>query len=1215
MPTIGIEIDEEMTNFMIRNILGHEPCHDFNPAGAGSRYVKLNKQLENLKIGGIYQEGGSGNYDGSMDLAPTATSASGNRRPFSSSTSSATSTSASGNPRPFSSSAPTASPVTVFSLGDIDSDGKGDDNVEIKTYEDMKDDSPSTVFNNIAKSENDLLVPNVDRDGLITGGPDNESIIFHSTLGTDYNSFLNEFDVDANNMDNKLVLGAQTIRRMTTRSMTQSRSNTINGIQSTTEMTDYIRLYMFNYIAGYTSSVGVGLNSDGYYGGKVNKPDKSMIKEEIEEKNDNALMPIENKKKKTDIATTLTKGESELKQGIQEGDSELKQGIQEGEAEAEAAVSKEESATQAIVSKEEAEAEAAVSKEESATQAIVSKEEAEAQAAAQAAASVEAEAPTLEAAAAPSAPAAEPTASVQAASTVEAAPAVEAEAEAEAPTAEAASTAEATISDRYQEYSYLNNALTHIIKEFDEYDKLDDDALIDVWSIDTDISRPYLKETNNIFVFYKYIFNYYINNINNILSIYLINDSYFIRDAIFFFFINHFNSNEEKFLEIKDEEKKKGILNEIFNLRIPEWSDDNKYLTSIKKNKKEEIVEKQIKEENIYIKKIQGQTGGDDDDEVIFSLQIINMTTGLGPVTPVFNNSPKTVTIGDTVITNQDELIIVLQEVYERLINGLMAQIQAEGNDKYVVPRNFNTIIGALQGQLIGEFVTNPKSFIQQLKPKRGNGSLFTLINNYNTGGGRGRALQPENLKISINNAINTITTNLKARIIKLVSVTKYKFQIQGTKTTSLSPEAQVPVNMILQKVCEKVNDIIGITSTMTPAENNSVAQANANNGDIFLTQKHIIDKIATGGSTSDVDTKLYVGFRNWLNNNDQRLMTQQVYDSVPSWTPEKLRLFIQPETATKPIKVINNALSDKSASGEKMIKVLSDYKDNDKFKIKCPISSIFDAQGSFGSCNFGLDENKRKNNGTTKSNRHNADVIKDNMDIQITGTNNFFITFNLIFKAKVGNTGRALLIYTIRPGENYKENDGNYKTITGTIDSVIRDEAIDILSAKTVFKGVFNDITAGLGNRYLTSYLEDANAIHTIMSGLTQKFMGDFGQELNAIATNFGKGGSADSYTLLADGDRPSFVRASLLRLLATKGIDPYSYLWFMSPKGGVAVGPLVRPVFRGGTIKKKTKKRNNKKKRKNRKTNKKKSKTRKNKTRKNKRKTKKSKKTIKKR
>jgi len=1167
MAPIEIKISDEMTNFMIRNILGHEPCHDFNPAGAGSRYVKLNKQLENLKIHGIYQEGGSGKYDGRMDLESPA-------------------------------------PASVFPLGDI-----GDDNLTINSYEDMKPDSPSTVFNNIAiseddllvPSEDDLLVPNVDEDGLITGRPDNESNIFYSTLGADYNSFLNEFDVDAKNMDNILVLNAPTINRITTRSMTQSRSNTINGIQSTTEMTDYIRMYMFNYIAGAGRKLGgdeyVG---DEYVGGKVNKPDKSMIKEEIEEEKDNALMPIENKKKNTDIATTLTKGESELKQGIQKEESELKQRIQEGDSELKQGI-------------QEGEAEAAVSKEESATQAIVSKEEAEAEAAAQAAASVEAEAPTLEAAAAPSAPAAEPTASVQAASTVEAAPAVEAEAE--APTAEAASTAEATISDRYQEYSYLNNALTHIIKEFDEYDKLDDDALIDVWSIDTDISRPYLKETNNIFVFYKYIFNYYINNINNILSIYLINDSYFIRDAIFFFFINHFNTNEEKFLEIKDEEKKKGILNEIFNLRIPEWSDDNKYLTSIKKNKKEEIVEKTI---------ASGQKGGDDDDEVILSLQIINMTTGLGPVTPVFNDYPKTVTIGYTDITSEDELISTLKNVYAGLINGLMIQILTEEKDKYGVPTNFDTIIGALQGQLIGEFITNPKSIINQLKPKKGTGSLFTSIEKYITppklGARVPRGSDPGNLIISINKAINTITTNLKARIIRLVSVVRYsKIKIQGTKTTSLSQDAQVPVNMILQTVCEKVNEIIDIPLTsMTPSENNSEAQSNALAGEVFLTQKHIIDKIATGGSTSDVDTKLYVGFRNWLNKNPAK-MTQEEYGDVRSWQPKKLREFIHNSpTATKPVKVINNALSDKASNGEKMIKVLSDYESSsgiDIFQIKCPISSIFDAQGSFGSCNFGLDPSKTKSDGTP-SNRHDADVITDNMDIQITGTGGFLINLSLIFKPKGGNKGRALLAYTIRPGANYKNTPAEYKIIEGRIESVIRDEAIDILSANTVFKGVFNDITAGLGLGGLDYYLTGANAIHTIMSGLTQKFMGDFGQELNAIATNFGKGtGRSDSYTLLADGDRPSFVRASLLRLLATTGIDPYSYLWYMSPKGGVAVGPVLRPLLRGGTIKKKTKKRNNKKKRKNRKTNKKKSKTRKNKTRKNKRKTKKSKKTIKKR
>ena len=243
MSPVEIKIDDKMTKFMIRNILGHEPCHDFNPAGAGSRYIKLNKQLENVKINGIYQQGGSGMGSGMK--------------------------------------------ATVFSSGASGmDDGKDEDNVEINTYEDMKDDSPSTVFNKIAISEDkDLLVPNVDSDDLITGGPANESNIFHSILGTDYNSFLNEFDVDANNMDNILALNAEPIGRTTTRSMTQLRSNTINGIQSTTEMTDYIRMYMFNYICGYRSGDGDGLKSgEPYKGGTVSKPINLMIEERKEKR-------------------------------------------------------------------------------------------------------------------------------------------------------------------------------------------------------------------------------------------------------------------------------------------------------------------------------------------------------------------------------------------------------------------------------------------------------------------------------------------------------------------------------------------------------------------------------------------------------------------------------------------------------------------------------------------------------------------------------------------------------------------------------------------------------------------------------------------------------------------------------------------------------------------------------------------------------------------
>ena len=102
-------------------------------------------------------------------------------------------------------------------------------------------------------------------------------------------------------------------------------------------------------------------------------------------------------------------------------------------------------------------------------------------------------------------------------------------------------------SKQFAEYRHLNIALNSIISEFNELIGLTDDALIDIWPIDPNRSRPNLKKAKDIFVFYQYIFNYYINNINNTISAYLINDSFFVRDAIFFYFINHFNSNREKF--------------------------------------------------------------------------------------------------------------------------------------------------------------------------------------------------------------------------------------------------------------------------------------------------------------------------------------------------------------------------------------------------------------------------------------------------------------------------------------------------------------------------------------------------------------------------------------------------------------------------------------------------------------------------------------------
>ena len=56
--SVNIVIDDKMSKFMIRNILGHEPCHDFNPTNQGSRYSNLSNQLENLKLNKSNQTGG-----------------------------------------------------------------------------------------------------------------------------------------------------------------------------------------------------------------------------------------------------------------------------------------------------------------------------------------------------------------------------------------------------------------------------------------------------------------------------------------------------------------------------------------------------------------------------------------------------------------------------------------------------------------------------------------------------------------------------------------------------------------------------------------------------------------------------------------------------------------------------------------------------------------------------------------------------------------------------------------------------------------------------------------------------------------------------------------------------------------------------------------------------------------------------------------------------
>ena len=46
--TSTITIKKKLADFLVRNIFGHEPCHDFNPTAMGDRLLSLNKRLQYL---------------------------------------------------------------------------------------------------------------------------------------------------------------------------------------------------------------------------------------------------------------------------------------------------------------------------------------------------------------------------------------------------------------------------------------------------------------------------------------------------------------------------------------------------------------------------------------------------------------------------------------------------------------------------------------------------------------------------------------------------------------------------------------------------------------------------------------------------------------------------------------------------------------------------------------------------------------------------------------------------------------------------------------------------------------------------------------------------------------------------------------------------------------------------------------------------------------
>ena len=275
-------------------------------------------------------------------------------------------------------------------------------------------------------------------------------------------------------------------------------------------------------------------------------------------------------------------------------------------------------------------------------------------------------------------------------------------------------------------------------------------------------------------------------------------------------------------------------------------------------------------------------------------------------------------------------------------------------------------------------------------------------------------------------------------------------------------------------------------------------------------------------------------------------------------------------ETFTKPgrpIKIINNAMTTKNGHGSGSDKLVNIMIEQEGFEIKCPKTSILDSQGTFGSCSGGSGA---------------RGYIRNSQEINITDTNGLF-EFNIGIKESGKKT--VMEYYSIY----------NAFTISDcVVEAVIQNNLLNILSANNTFKDILDELekcwweNGGVINWRLFEYNPNNNKLIKLIRIASRKMMGDFGQELTAVADRGGFTSILDwNNILLTNGDQPSTVRAGYMLLNNFGGVnsntnprtnsrdtrDVANVLFVTSKQGHIFTGrPSTSRMWGGKNKKKKT-------------------------------------------
>ena len=657
-----------------------------------------------------------------------------------------------------------------------------------------------------------------------------------------------------------------------------------------------------------------------------------------------------------------------------------------------------------------------------------------------------------------------------------------------------------------------------------------------------------LDDMKAVVKFYRFAFKYYTTHIENMSSMYSINNSDFIKDALLYYFIdlyaNRYNSDavEPSKLMSDDDAYRNSVFEIIYMLRKP-----------IKK----------VMGGGANDKNMTGGTKCDYDAAVnlVNSIPLVNCLLIDAKYTIVWSNlAPELATQEFAVTEDATSVTATLDAINENAKKHLLA---------VVLDGWLPVVKDGINARLDTAFNKgDPKSLWN--KEHKGQLHRFLIRGANQRNGDKAIKAQLDRLITDVKSQMLNVLRQNNAVILAIAA------EVVDTTPGTLSVTAKVVANGFLMQLCSTIQEKC---TQETPATNV-----------LYKEQDRILNKIIETGPYTNLDSDLLNGFikQHKLEINDiGNALTNSCLVHTPSFIANQViaktlttGLPANPTRNWIDVNIINNALMAKYPPDTKyvdhLVNTYNGTQTSNKgitFKNMCPVTCVLDAMGSFGSCSNG-------------SGSDQYSVLKQPTQMYIDTEDNKF-EFNMTTRHK--NNVVIVEYYLIYNG---------FTVSNCVIEATIKGSAVNVLSANNTFADVLNYIEQNPptdtidGNITWETFFR--NHSENIVRIISRKMIGDFGQELSAIYKIGGYQGNPDQwqfnvvaggqqakrYILKANGDRPSFVREAEMLLAEPEQTNENTVIMYLGETNGIFVmSNTVREYFntgkKGGAFQTKRKKR----------------------------------------